>query len=89
MRPAGESGRDCGYLMLPGQITVFVLLNPTMKLITDLASNAHHHSFALAYSSVPDTCTAATANKLVPVIGIQIPAVDHQLNLCCLTNCAF
>lgn len=33
---------------LPGQITVFVLLSPTMKLINDLAPGVRQCGFALA-----------------------------------------
>lgn len=46
---AGRKQQENKYscLVLPDRITAFVLLNPTMKLINDLAPNVHQHSFAL------------------------------------------
>lgn len=38
-------------MALPDHITAFVLLNPTVKLINDLAPNVHQHSFALEESA--------------------------------------
>lgn len=48
---SSRGNRDYGYLVLPDHIAAFVLLNPTMKLINDLAPYVHQHSFALEEST--------------------------------------
>lgn len=48
--------RQYSCLVPPAHITAFVLLNPTMKLINDLAPNVHQHSFALEESTEHYVC---------------------------------
>lgn len=47
----GWLGTEYSCLVLPDHITAFVLLNPTMILINDLARRVHQHSFALEESA--------------------------------------